>query len=302
MAARAITDFSAAATLLGGELVEVSQLSTTVDISAATISALAVDNSYNDSGAGFVAAGFAVEDRVNVAGFTGNVANNILVGVITALTTTKMTIGGTDGDVIVDDAAGETVTITKWVTRRATLDDVVALAAGSPGGVQSIPILAAAMVASTTNGADANTTETGSNDVMLATMDYDPGTEEYAQFMFPMPKSWDEGTITVQFIWTADSGSGNVIWGIQAVAISEADPLDAAWGTAQEVTDTLTTAGDNHTSSFTSAMTVGGSPAEGDLVAFRIYRKAADGGDTLGVDARLLAIRLNMTTNAADDS
>jgi len=131
MATTRITGMPAAATLDGSELVEVSQLSDTVTISAATISAAAADNSYNDSGAGFVAAGFAVGDRVNVAGFTGNVANNILVGAVTALTTGKMTIGGTDGDVIVDDAAGETVVISKWVSRRATLTDVAALAAGA---------------------------------------------------------------------------------------------------------------------------------------------------------------------------
>ena len=114
MATKRITDLAVAGTLVGNEVVEVSQLSTTVRISAATISAAATDNSFNDSGAGFVAAGFAVADRVNVTGFTGDVANNIFVGTVTALTTGKMTIGGTDGDVIVDDAAGETVVISKW--------------------------------------------------------------------------------------------------------------------------------------------------------------------------------------------
>jgi hypothetical protein len=119
-----ITDLPAASTLLGDELLEVSQLSTTVRITATTISAAASDNSYNDSGSGFVAAGFAVGDRVRVAGFTGDTANNILVGVITALTTAKMTIGGTDGDVIVNDSAGESVTIAKWTSRRTVLDDI----------------------------------------------------------------------------------------------------------------------------------------------------------------------------------
>jgi len=78
---------------------------------ATTISAVASDNSFNDSGNGFVTAGFEVGDVVAVSGFTGNVANNIASGVITALTAGKMTIGGTDGNVIVDDAAGESVTI-----------------------------------------------------------------------------------------------------------------------------------------------------------------------------------------------
>jgi hypothetical protein len=118
MADKTIMDLPAASAPVGSELIEVAQLSTTVTITATTLSALASDKSYNDSGSGFVAAGFVVGDRVRVTGFTGNTANNILVGVITALTTAKMTIGGTDGDVIVDDAAGESVTITKWTGKR----------------------------------------------------------------------------------------------------------------------------------------------------------------------------------------
>ena len=124
MTLKRITDLPAASTLSGEELLEVSQLSTTVRVTGTTISAQASDNSYNDSGAGFVAAGFAVGDRVRVSGFTGNVAKNILVGTITALTTSKMTIGGADGDVIVDDAAGESVTIAKWTSRRVEASDL----------------------------------------------------------------------------------------------------------------------------------------------------------------------------------
>jgi hypothetical protein len=80
-------------------------------ITGTTISATASDNSYNDSGNGFVTAGFEVGNRVNVRGFTGNTANNITAGIITSVAAGKIIIGGTDGDVIADDAAGESVTI-----------------------------------------------------------------------------------------------------------------------------------------------------------------------------------------------
>lgn len=112
----------------GTELVEVSKLSDVVIITAATISADGDDNSYNDSANGFVAAGFVVGMRVNVAGFTGNVANNIVVGIITALTAAKMTIGGADGNVIVDDAAGESVTIAKWESYRTSIGEIAGAA------------------------------------------------------------------------------------------------------------------------------------------------------------------------------
>lgn len=119
------SELPAASAITGDELVVISQLDATITITASTISALAADNSYNDSANGFVAAGFAVGQRVHVDGFTGDVANNIFVGIITALAAGKMTIGGTDGDVIVNDAAGESVTISKWTTSRVTADDLV---------------------------------------------------------------------------------------------------------------------------------------------------------------------------------
>ena len=55
-----ITDLAALASLDGAELIEVSVLSDTVTTTATTISAAAADNSYNDSGSGFVAGTAAV--------------------------------------------------------------------------------------------------------------------------------------------------------------------------------------------------------------------------------------------------
>ena len=82
----------------------------------------------------------------------------------------------------------------------------------------------------------------------------------FAQFSIPMPKSWDEGTVTAQFIWTAGA-TGDVIWGIQGVALSNDDAVDTAFGTAVTVTDSVTAAGDVMVSGTTSAMTIAGTPA-----------------------------------------
>ncbi|MFC1777241.1 hypothetical protein ACFL3I_07860, partial [Pseudomonadota bacterium] len=78
---------------------------------ASTISAQASDNSYSDSANGFLTAGFAYGDRISVTGLTG--ANNIVGAVVTAIEAGKLTIGGVEGDVIVDEAAGASVTITR---------------------------------------------------------------------------------------------------------------------------------------------------------------------------------------------
>lgn len=58
----------------------------------------------------FLAMGFAVGQHVGIRGFT-TTANNIADGVVTAVETTKLTIGGTDGDGIADEAVGDDVVI-----------------------------------------------------------------------------------------------------------------------------------------------------------------------------------------------
>lgn len=108
----------------GEETMAFSAPSQTVSITANTISALASDNSFNDSGSGFVSAGFAVGDQIGITGFTGNSANNIFSATITSLTSSKMVIGGGDGDVIVDDSAGESVTIFKWESVRSKINNL----------------------------------------------------------------------------------------------------------------------------------------------------------------------------------
>ena len=195
-----------------------------------------------------------------------------------------LTIGVSAAADIPDRAAGDT----RWIQRTESL-------------VHSISIPASAMVSQTTNGAAAGSTETASNDIMFSTLDFDASTIEYAQFQIAMPKSWNEGTVTAQFLWSA-TATGDVVWGLQGVAISNDDVLDATWGTAQTVTDSVTATTDLMVTSATAAVTLGGSPAAEDLVVFRVYRNASSGSDTCAVDAKLVAVRLNFTTNAADDS
>ena len=131
--------------------------------------------------------------------------------------------------------------------------------------------------------------------------DFDASTAEYVFFTVSMPSSWDEGTITARFVWTAASGSGNVVWELYAGAFSDDDTLNDSLATPVTSTDTLLSANDLHRSPETSALTVENSPAANDYVVFYASRKAADAGDTLAVDARLLGVELYFTTDAAVD-
>ena len=153
------------------------------------------------------------------------------------------------------------------------------------------------MISRTTNGAADGTDESTTNKVMVATKDFDPSTTEYAQFQIRMPESWNEGTVTAEFSWAA-GGTGTVIWAIQGLARSDSDVIDTAFGTAQTVTDTVTTVGDIMISNFTAAVTIAGTPAAGDVVFFQVYRN----GGTLASDAKLIGVTIKFTINAADDS
>jgi hypothetical protein len=56
-----------------------------------------------------------------------------------------MTIGGTDGDVIVDDAAGESVTITAWGSLRSGISEILTAMQGagssaSAAGFRGLPV------------------------------------------------------------------------------------------------------------------------------------------------------------------
>ena len=168
-------------------------------------------------------------------------------------------------------------------------------------GPQTIPVLAAAMIANTTNGPAPGLSESGTNKVMLATLDFDAATAESAQIAIPMPRCWNEGTVQVQFVWTA-AGGGSAVWGCQALALSDDDILDAPFGIAQTLTDAVTAIGDVMESAFTAPVAIAGSPAPEDLVVFRLFRDASNAADTLAVDARLVAVRIRYTADAENDA
>lgn len=183
----------------------------------------------------------------------------------------------------------------------ADLLDGISSAGFNQPGVQHIPIMASAMTPRTTNGAAPNGPTQLGNGIMAYTLDFDASTEEYAQFSIVMPKSWNEGSVAFIPYWTADSGSGDVRWIMRAVAISNDDVFNASFGGDNDSTDTLIATGDVHIGPQSGNVTFS-SPSENDLVVFEVYRQAASGSDTLNADARLIGVKLVITTNAANDA
>lgn len=171
-------------------------------------------------------------------------------------------------------------------------------------GKQAIPVPAGAMTPNTTNGAASGTVETTTNKNMFVTLDFDSTTSELAQFSMPMPKSWDEGTISFIPYWSHPATTTNfgVVFELSAVAVSNDDPGDVAFGTGQTSTDTGGTTDDIYVGPELSAITIAGSPAQDDFVMFKISRLPANGSDTMAVDARLHAIKLFITTSEGSDA
>ena len=171
-------------------------------------------------------------------------------------------------------------------------------------GVHSVPIPATGMYAATTNGAAAGTAETTNNAVMVKTWDFDASTDEYVQFQVPMPKSWNEGTITAKFYWSHAATSSNFgcSWAIQGLALGNDDAIDTAFGTAIVVDDTGGTTDDIYVTAATSAVTVAGSAAAEDIVIFRVFRDVSDSNDDMAIDARLHAVKIDITTDAGTDA
>jgi|SRR5688572_2169524 len=168
-------------------------------------------------------------------------------------------------------------------------------------GVQDLFISAAAMWPRTTNPcADLAKTEMTTSLFNIQSLDFDQTTQEFCQFQIVLPRKWNNGTVTAVFYWTAAAGSGTVQWGISGGAYSNDDALTVALGSAQTADDTLLATNDLHISPATSAMTLAGTPADADFLAFQISRNPAS--DTLNADAKLLGVSIRVTTDAAIDA
>ena len=171
-------------------------------------------------------------------------------------------------------------------------------------GKETIWVPSAAMYGATTNPADAQQVETTATRPDMKVLDFDASTDEFAQFSIAMPKSWNEGTVTYQVYWTpASTNTGDCIFGLQGVACGDSDTIDVAYGTAVNITDAgIGTVEDQQISAESSAMTIAGTPAAGELSYFQLFRDANAGGDTFSADARVLGIKIFYTTDAANDA
>lgn len=247
--------------------------------------------------------GFSVADGTLV--LADNAVNRVVVNRLTGAITVSTTItnwndiGGYVRCYILSALGGIVV----------DTDDHRAGPNGLHGGVTTrgrheIPVMAAAIRPSTTDGCDPlSVVEISAGQPDVASLDFDPNTQQYAQFCVPMPKSWNKSAITFKFIWShAAAATFGVVFSLQGLALVDGDAIGQSFGTAVNVTDTGGTTDDVYVSPESAGVVVTvGSPVLVDLVYFRVSRVAANGSDTLNVDARLHAVILIIETDQEND-
>ena len=174
-------------------------------------------------------------------------------------------------------------------------------------GKQTIPLPAPGWTPTTTNGcasiASAETTADTHPDIIgLA---FDPTADEACQITIPFNKAWDEGTLTFRVFWTTTGAdTDGVAWALHGVACSDGDAITSgAYGTPVVVTDNIqSVANDQLVTAESAAVTIAGTPAEGDLCYFRFFRDVSDAADTAAEDCIMQAVHLYYTTDAGNDA
>jgi hypothetical protein len=145
-----------------------------------------------------------------------------------------------------------------------------------------------AMYPTTNPPSDFNQMETGTNKNNVIYANITNSATQNVQWIVDMPADWDGGNIIVQFLWTVQSGSGDLNWTLSGLRIDNDGAIDTALPLITYKVDTVLAANDLHVSDATAATAVTGS---GNLIIFKVGRSTTS--DTLAaVPAQLMGVRL----------
>lgn len=173
-------------------------------------------------------------------------------------------------------------------------------------GRETIWIPSSLMYPSSTNGCAALAqVETTALRPDIKVLDFDPSSDEFAQFTFAFPKSWNKEAIQFQPYWTVTgTNTGSVKWELAAVSLGSDELINTVFGNKTGTTALAHsgTSNDLMVSAESGDVFIGGltgTAEDGDLVFFQINRDTDS--DNQSGDARLLGVKLYFTTNAAND-
>lgn len=124
-------------------------------------------------------------------------------------------------------------------------------------------------------------------------LDFDPGTEKVAAWENYLSPNYLDENIYIDIYWVTTATEGNCMWGFATGGRIEGETWDAALGTEHTVVSAAPGAAGQIQISRIGPVIPGWSP--GDLLAFKLARKAADGEDTMNADARVLKVVVSYT-------
>lgn len=218
----------------------------------------------------------------DVQGFDANLEDLAALGVVAD---NQFTVGSGAGTYVFESPT----------TVRTTL--------GVAYGKKTIAIPAASFYSTTTAGAGDPVKVEIAAGFDVEVVPFDAAADEHIQIAFPLPKAWNAGTITYKIHWKADTATtGNVIWAVKAVALSDGQLINTAFGTAVNVTDTvLGSITEVLTTAESGALTIGNTPSKEDLIYIDVSRDADNASDTMTGDAQLWVFELRYTVDAGND-
>ena len=212
--------------------------------------------------------------------------------------------GSSSGTITITDASNGNITLTPDGTGVVTATDAAdATAAVKIAGKETIWVPALAMYPTTTNGCAAVAQVEGTAQrPEIKACDFDPSSDEFAQFAVAFPKSWDEGTVTFQSFWSVTgTDTGTVCFQLAGGSIANDAAIDTAYGTAvaNVALAASGTASDLMVNAESGAVTIANAAVD-TWTSFQINRDIS--ADDQTADARLLGIKLFFTTDAANDA
>lgn len=136
------------------------------------------------------------------------------------------------------------------------------------------------------------------NEGIFITLDFVHTAEKEAYVSQFIPFRWDSDTdveVEIDWLTDADGTGGDVVWGIEYLAIKDNEVIAGAPTT---ITQAFTGAGAGlmQRSHFTTKLLKGNLEAD-DILGIRIFRDHDAGGDTLDLTARFLALHLHFIRN-----
>lgn len=151
-----------------------------------------------------------------------------------------------------------------------------------------------AMVPTSTNGAVPATSKVlGTDDMTSDVLDFDDTTSQSAFFKFNYPTNYAVGSLVARFVYRQTSATtGTNVMSIALGSAGNGDTIGSVLGTAVTVTNVVASATNTISVVTSGAITIGNSPAAGDIIVGRVSRLPADAYDNATGNLRLLGVSL----------